>query len=154
MIKVLTNIFAVLGLIATLGVAIGVTYHHFYGPEHRAEWIVKRISSKLDLDTTQSAKLQAVIDTVNSLRQDKFKSHEQVLDQIRNSIKSDTLDKQLLLGMVNEHADTVKQLAPAVIDKLAEFHASLTPAQREKLADHLDRFRHGGKFCGRHGHKE
>ncbi|MBP7280887.1 MAG: Spy/CpxP family protein refolding chaperone [Leptospiraceae bacterium] len=103
--------------------------------EQRAEWIVKKISSDLSLDDKQKSELnrikKEILDKKKEL--DVKLIPEEIIDQIRLT--------QIDEAKVNKAFETSgtkrDQMRIFMVKKFTEFHAVLTPEQRNKLADRI-----------------
>ena len=123
--------------LAGCGHVHGKGFCHGWGGD-KADWVVNKISSELDLNDTQKAKLNSLKDEVLK-KKDEFKGdHEAMLAEIRTQLLSDKLDQakinQLFVSRQAKH-DEMRQF---LIAKVAEFHAVLTPEQRTKLVNKLE----------------
>ncbi|WP_455204958.1 Spy/CpxP family protein refolding chaperone [Kaarinaea lacus] len=131
--------------------AIGVTAcgHRHHSPEQRAERMVDKISSKLDLNEEQQQKLRAVKEEFVTAMRQHHQEQQQLFDQLIADVQKPQLDKQLLVDMVEKRRQAFDDIAPKVIDKIVEFHASLNDEQKQKAAEHMQYFRE--HFKKRHG---
>ena len=131
--------------------AIGVTAcgHRHHGPEQRAERMVNKISSKLDLNEEQQQKLRAVKAEFVTAMQQHHQDQQQLFDQLIADVQKPQLDKQLLVDMMEKRRQAFDDIAPKVIDKIVEFHASLNDEQKQKAAERMQYFRE--HFKKRHG---
>jgi uncharacterized membrane protein len=134
--KVIATVVLGIGVV-TAGVA-GYGYHHFGDPQKRAEWMMERLESKLQLNTEQTAKLQTLVDELLAVRSDFTQDREAKKDQLLALVSADTLDQQTLLDMVTEKTSSVDQQAPVIIAAIAEFSDSLDAQQRAELVEMLE----------------
>lgn len=123
--------------------------HRHRTPEERADWLASKIVKELDLDDQQKVKLEALKEEFLAARAEMRKEHEAMLDELLAQVQSEQLDQAKLLQLVERHQAAQNRLAPRVIAKMAELHASLSPKQKAEAAEHLKRFRervqrHGG----------
>jgi Spy/CpxP family protein refolding chaperone len=123
--------------------AVGITAcgHRHHSSEERAEWLVQRITDSLDLNDAQQAKLQAI---KQEFEQGMKKYHEQrqaFYDRLLEDVQKPQLDKQLLLDMVDSRKQAYDEIAPRLIDKVIDFHASLNAEQKQKIVEHMQKFR-------------
>jgi protein CpxP len=109
---------------------------HGYGQlkEKHLTYISKKLASKLDLDDTQKAKLEAIKNELVA-KMGSFKSmRKDVQLELVSQLKADKFDDQkvnkLLENKEKEWTETRKFLTV----KMSEFHALLKPEQRKKLA--------------------
>ena len=130
---------AVVGLLSW---GIGYAYR---SPERRMAWIAKR----LDLNEQQTAKLQAVHEAMLQAREQFHKERAELFEEIATQIKSERLDEAKVLQLLEQRQALMSQVAPQVVAKVAELHASLTPEQKTKAVEHLTRFK---DRMGHHDH--
>ena len=109
-----------------------------------------RIEKKLNLTAEQSPKVKAIFQEVS----DKFKEMRDAapadgFTQVADSFRSDTFDPDLLGKQMNERLAAMTERMNFVSLKMNEFHAILTPEQRNTFADMMSRFNKDGR--GRHG---
>lgn len=107
-------------------------------PEEKAEKVTKRLAKELDLSEPQRAKLDALKDDVLSRKAD-FKAikdgfHGLMLGQLR----AGSVDQALVNQDLETREAKAEEMRAFLVSKLAEFHAILEPAQREKLAARLE----------------
>jgi protein CpxP len=114
---------------------------HNYSPEDRANFIVKRMKGDLDLTDTQMAKLEVVKTQWLENQAAQKPAREKEGDQVIAMIRSDKLDVAVLKGIIKEHEEKFNAFSPKLLDSMADLHSSLTPKQREKMADKLDELR-------------
>ena len=122
-------------LAALIGLAVAGG-HHWYGgrsAEDRAEFVKNRISRTLELDETQRATLDRMADDLLAER-DRMKAQRNEFRQrffdVLNQEQVAAEDLVLLFEEKKPQIDRWMQLAA---DNIAEFHAILTPQQRERL---------------------
>lgn len=133
--------------LAVVGSVAGCS-HKYRSPEAKAEYVVKKVTSKLDLDTAQTAKLQKLVDTVMALRKERKAKKPNMKAQVRALLDKPTLDRKRTTALVREHTQFVNQNAPQVIAAFGDFYDSLTPAQQQKLRKHLDKHHQRGHSRG------
>jgi periplasmic protein CpxP/Spy len=125
---------AVAALIGFLSWGVGYAQR---SPERRMAWVAKR----LNLDEQQTAKLQAVHEAMLQAREQFHKERAELFEEIAAQIKSERLDEAKVLQLLEQRQALMSQIAPQVIAKVAELHASLTPEQKAKAIEHLTRFK-------------
>ena len=103
--------------------------------EERKERAVEWVSSELDLTKEQRSKLVHISDELSNLENEMKKDHNELKEEFINSIASDELDQAKILEWIKEKEKQVDEFAPVIIAELADFHKSLNPEQRKKLAD-------------------
>jgi Spy/CpxP family protein refolding chaperone len=136
---------AVAALIGLLSWGVGYAHR---SPERRMAWIAKR----LDLNEQQTAKLQAVHEAVRQAREQFHQERTELFEAFAAQIQSARLDEAKLLQLLEQRQALMSQVAPQVIAKVAELHASLTPEQKAKAVEHLARFKERMGHHDRHSH--
>jgi protein CpxP len=122
-------------------------HHHPGGDPHKmADHVVKMMRDKLDLTVDQTAKVQVlaneVADTVQARRAKHSEGgeHGEFIKQLR----SNTVDTAALSQDMLKREAKFQEMHGFIIQKFAELHAILTPEQRGKLADFLEK--HHGEW--------
>jgi Spy/CpxP family protein refolding chaperone len=141
--------FAVVAALIITGIlVVGCGRRHFFcaKPEERAAMIVKKITSDLDLTKEQVEKVSKIKDEILARTKDLRDEREAVRKEMMDLVKSDKLDKNKLTNFINMREEKIRALKPFFIDKMVEFHILLTPEQRIKLAEKLEKFHN---WCGK-----
>jgi protein CpxP len=112
-----------------------------HSPGQKAEFMMDYVSETLDLDESQQTHLDQIKDELlekgMQMRADKAAMHGELVAQLR----SEAIDPDRLKAMVTEHRVKLEALIDLGIIRLAEFHKTLTPEQREKLVAKLENFK-------------
>ena len=119
---------------------------HGAGSEKRAEFMIKRMTSKLDLNETQAEKLKAV--------QQQFAERRKAMKNNQRGeflalLDAPELNQTQALSLLENRGEQIRQNAPEMIAAIAEFTNSLNNDQREKLKQMLEKFPGRGGF-GKH----
>jgi Spy/CpxP family protein refolding chaperone len=115
--------------------------HRHHDPAQRAEWMVQRMTDSLDLNEEQQTKLRAIKAEFETGMQKYHDTRQQLFDRLAANIQNPELDKQLLMEVVETRKQAYDDIAPRIIDKVIDFHASLNAEQKKKLADKMEQFR-------------
>ncbi len=113
---------------------------HRATPEKRAEWMVKRISSELDLNDSQKKEVNRIKDEILAKKKGYKNDHHQMYEAVLAQVKGESVDEALLNQLFQDKEAQFKEMRGFMISKFAEFHKILTPAQREKLAKKMNEF--------------
>jgi periplasmic protein CpxP/Spy len=100
--------------------------------------IVSEISSRLKLDEMQRSRLTEM---VTDLTADLTALHDTETDphqQMAEMVRSERLDEVELQQLYAAKREKLDRMAERVIPDLVEFHALLTPEQRETLAKRIE----------------
>jgi Spy/CpxP family protein refolding chaperone len=111
-------------------------------------WIAKR----LDLNEQQKTKLEAVHEAIRQAREQFHKERAVLFDEIVAQIQSERLDETKVLQLLEQRQALMSQVAPQVVTKVAELHASLTPEQKVKAVEYLERFKERMEDRDYHSH--
>ncbi|WP_167882292.1 Spy/CpxP family protein refolding chaperone [Leptospira langatensis] len=130
-------------ILLTLGMATLLTqgcHHKWMSHEKRANYIVKKLKSELDLTEAQSASLEKIKDEVLAKRKELKIGGHFVPKEFVEELRADKLniDKWNKLG--EEKEKKIAAFRVFFTKKASEFHAVLTPEQRGKLADLILKF--------------
>jgi len=135
-------------LLAVVVVALTVAGCYRHTPEERANRVVDHIASKLDLNDTQKAKLNAIKDEFVAKAPAWRKTREETFTELITLMKEPTIDQGKLNALVDKNKGQADELVGFIFAKYAEFHDLLTPEQREKAAKEMEEWRghHGGHY--------
>ena len=102
---------------------------HSHG--HKAEFMVDYISETLDLNESQQVQLDQIKDELMAKAQlmhaDKESMHAELVAQLR----SEEIDQVQVKAVIAEHRTQMDEIVDLIVDRLAEFHKTLTPEQKE-----------------------
>ncbi len=107
---------------------------------HRGEFAFDYVVEVLDLTESQEKKLDSIREEILAKVELMHKEKEQMHDTLKGQIKSESIDKEVIRRLVKEHRAQMDSVIELSIDKLADFHADLTPDQRTKLVSKLEKF--------------
>lgn len=144
------TLLGVLGASVALGALTACSHTRHGGwagqtPEERAErqeWVVERVSRRLDLNEPQRAKLRALAQTLQAERA-AFAAQGDPRTQMRALVAGERFDRVQAQALAEKAASAISTRSPAVIAAFGDFYDSLAPAQQARVREHLER-RHGG----------
>ena len=121
--------------------------HHRGGfDEFDIEAATNRIASRLELSETQKAELKTITTEIaakaKEMHADRQTRHQELADLVRQ----ETISRAEIDQKIDDKLTKIKELADFATDRLVTFHATLTPEQREKVAEHIEEHssrRHG-----------
>ena len=117
-------------------------------PEKRAEWVVKKISSELDLNDSQKKELERMKGEYLAKRKElKMEISETDITDFQAIVKKDKLDDAKFDKMIDEKFSKRNEMRKFLQKKFSEFHAILDAKQKEKLSEKL------GKMMRKHHHE-
>ena len=102
---------------------------------------IDRVAEKLDLNETQKARLQAVQESFQEAKQAMSQARGKTFEEVLDLVSSETLDQGRVQGIVKRHQSIVEEFTPKVTAKIADFHETLTPEQKSKAAQFLQKWK-------------
>ncbi len=118
---------------------------HNFDPAKRGEFMVKRMTHKLDLNQAQVANLKAIQRLfANHHKEKKAKKGGGLL----SLLDAPSLDQAQALHIIQSRSEERKAKAPEMIAAVAAFTDSLSNEQRAKLKEALQHFPRRGGFGG------
>jgi len=112
---------------------------HSHG--HKAEFMVDYISETLDLNESQQVQLDQIKDDLmakaRQMHADKESMHAELVVQLR----SEEIDQVRVKAVIAEHRTQMDEIVDLIVVRLAEFHKTLTPEQKEKLVSKIETFK-------------
>ena len=109
--------------------------------------VTNRIASRLDLTESQKADLEQIAGEIAEKAKAMHADHAGRRQEIAGLIRQDTVDRDVVDGMIDDKLARVREMADFVAERLIAFHATLTPEQREKIAARIeDRSSSGCRF--------
>ncbi len=121
---------------------------HFRSPENRADWMVERVTDKLELTESQQGKLKALKDEMMTARKDMKLKFGDSREQMVALFDQPTIDQGKALNIIKSHTQMVEERAPVMVSTFADFYDSLDSEQqrevREFMQKHDDRHHRWG----------
>lgn len=114
------------------------------GAAEQTEWrerMVSRAADKLDLDSGQKAKLNALAEAMAAQRLALVPSGTHPRDEFSALLAGTRLDRVKAQGLVDSKIAAVQAQSPQVVAAAGDFYDSLKPDQQQKLRDFLSRGR-------------
>jgi len=118
-------------------------------PEQRAQWIVDRMVSELNLTEEQQTKLEGMKEEILFQHQKHREMRKEAFDDAMAQMEKDTLDPEELKQLMEKHKQKMDEMSPFIRTKFTELHALLTPEQRVQLVVKMKELH--TKFGNSHG---
>ena len=103
------------------------------------EMMFEYIAWKLDLSDEQQVLLDEVRQEMKKIHQQHREQRAQDKDTVIALINADTLDTTTAMTLLQKKQAMIAANAPAVLDKIAAFHATLTPQQKAIVIEKLNK---------------
>ena len=145
MLKKTISSLAILAIIASL---LLVSACRHYSPEKRTQWMMKKFTKDLNLNDSQKEQLD-VFKTEMVMKGRELKvAYKNTMEEMSLQLRSDEFDKQKIKDAVSKITAPQDEFISLFIDKLADFHSSLTAEQKSILVKKLDKMKtHGKRHC-------
>jgi periplasmic protein CpxP/Spy len=118
-------------------VVSGCWYHKT--PEQKAEHAVQHLVTMLKLDAAQTAKLEKIKEEFLARRPDMVKMREESFKDAKEMMLSPQLDQAQLNARTEKIQANAGDMIRFVSAKFAELHDMLTPEQRSKLVEEMEK---------------
>ncbi len=106
-----------------------------------SEVAIKRIVFELGLNPEQLEKLRAIkSELVSICREDRTEQNKLIYTWLEE-LSRPCMDEANLYALIDERDRLVESYAPRVMDKVTDFHASLSDEQQERLASRTEKVR-------------
>ena len=143
----------IIGVVATIVAVLSFItagcVRHCSSPEKKAQWAANRIKKKLKLNDEQAKTVDKIKEEILAKKADFESLKEGLHKDFLEQIKSDSFDETKINQVLESKERKFKELRLFLVDKAGEFHAILTPEQREKLAKKAEKMhkRHSRRHC-------
>lgn len=124
----------------TLGSCFGHMHHAKNMHEDLVEFQLFKITKELDLNESQQNFLK---ETINELKQKKetlHKDKDNHIKKLKKLINSDYITKDQLEPLIEEKQEKAELIKEFIIDKIIEFHSTLTDDQKMKAIKLIDKY--------------
>lgn len=102
---------------------------------------IERISSKLELNAEQQQKLGVLADEMLAARKTVKGDSAHPRDAFKALIAGEKFDRSKAQELLDQKTQVVQGIAPRVIEAMANFYDSLTPAQQAQVRERMDKGR-------------
>jgi Spy/CpxP family protein refolding chaperone len=104
---------------------------------------IEKISSKLELNTDQKAKLGVLADEMIASRRAFKGNAADPRADMKALIAGDKFDRTKAQAMLDQKTQVVQGNGPRMLAAFGDFYDSLTPAQQQQVREKMDRRGHG-----------
>lgn len=106
----------------------------------RTGFVFDYITEVLDLNDAQQQKLDSIRKEIAAKVEVMHEDKEEMHSTLKEQLLSEAVDKEIIGQLVADHRTKMDSILELAIDRLADFHADLTPEQRTKLVAKLEKF--------------
>lgn len=109
-------------------------------PEQKMNWVVEKVTDKLELDKDQENKLRDLVATVHETRKAQSEKRKAQTEEFKALLLSEKLDKTASRKLFDQRQTAMSESFDPVFEKLQVFHASLTAEQKKEAVKYLEKF--------------
>ena len=121
-------------------VALVINGCRSHSPDHKAEFMVDYISETLDLDDNQRAHLDGIKEEFLAKAKDMHAKKEAMHAEFKTELLKEEIDQQRMKELMAQKREQMAEIMDLAVERLAEFHKTLSAEQREKLVAKLEWF--------------
>ena len=122
------------------GVA-GISGCRRHSHAQKLEFMVDYISETLDLSESQQAHLNQIKEELMAKARQMHADKDSMREELIAQLRSEEIDQTLVKARIAEHRDQMDGIVDLMVVRLAEFHKTLTPEQKEKLIAKIETFK-------------
>ena len=111
-----------------------------HSPNGKAEFMVDYIAETLDLNDQQRAQLEDIKVEFLAKAGEMHAQREAMRTELMAELRKEEIDQQRLKALIAQKREQMAELMDLAVVRLAEFHRTLTPEQKEKLVAKLEWF--------------
>lgn len=112
--------------------------HGHHKAEH-IDFVIDYLEETLNLDAPQKAKLADIRKELTAKVETLKDSREKMRPMVKEQLAAEKIDTKVIKQAIALHRQDLDSVIDLAVDRLAEFHAILTPAQRQKLIAKLEK---------------
>jgi len=131
---------AMAGILVALTGCRGCGPHHG-SPEKKAEFMINRLKSELDLSKQQVELLNDIHKDIRSKMEENRPQREQHFELLKEQILADRLDTEEIKRYMDAQQNKHREMRDYIIQQIKRFHDTLTPEQKQKLVSLLEEFK-------------
>lgn len=137
---------SVIGIVGTTAAFAASDAGHCMFMKHGISHRVSAAEDLIEATPAQRLVIDQAKESVVATMEKHFAAHKEDRGQWLALLTSDKLEASQIVAAANKHADAIRSIAAEIAPEIVKVHDALTPAQREKLAEHFKSMR------GQHHH--
>jgi periplasmic protein CpxP/Spy len=114
-------------------------------PLVRVAFMMDYLTEMLDLTTDQQAQLKQSVTEVFEKSKEMRPYRVEVRKAVIEQLKKDTMDQEALVTLILQNQARTEEMVKLIVQKVAEFHKTLSPEQRAKLIKKIEDSQAGRK---------
>ena len=111
-----------------------------HSPHGKAEFMVDYIAEALDLNDQQRAQLDDIKEEFLAKAIEMHAKREAMHAELMAELRKTEIDQERMKALISQKREQMAEMMDLAVERLAEFHRTLTPDQKEKLVAKLEWF--------------
>jgi Spy/CpxP family protein refolding chaperone len=111
-----------------------------HSPHGKAEFMVDYIAETLDLNDQQKAQLDDIKEEFLAKAIEMHAKREAMHAELMAELRKAEIDQERMKALISQKHEQMAEMMDLAVVRLAEFHRTLTPDQKEKLVAKLEWF--------------
>jgi Spy/CpxP family protein refolding chaperone len=111
-----------------------------HSANHKADFMLDYIAETLDLSDTQRVQLDEIKEEFLTKAKEIHAQKEAMYAELKAELLEEEIDQQRVKALMAQKRDQMTEMMDLAVVRLAEFHKTLSPEQREKLVAKLEWF--------------
>jgi Spy/CpxP family protein refolding chaperone len=111
-----------------------------HSPHGKAEFMVDYIAETLDLNDQQKAQLDDIKEEFLAKALEMHAKREAMHAELMAELRKAEIDQDRMKALISQKREQMAEMMDLAVVRLAEFHRTLTPDQKEKLVAKLEWF--------------
>lgn len=111
-----------------------------HSPHGKAEFMVDYIAETLDLNDQQRAQLDDIKAEFLAKAGELHANREAMRAELMAELRKEEIDQQRMKALISQKREQMAEMMDLAVVRLAEFHRTLSPDQKEKLVSKLEWF--------------
>jgi Spy/CpxP family protein refolding chaperone len=132
-------------ILAIISSLLLVSACRHYSPEKRTQWMMKKFTKDLKLNDSQKDQLDVFKTEMVMKGRELRVAYKNTMEEMGLQLRSDEFDKEKVEDAILKIKGPQDEFISLFINKLADFHSSLTAEQKTILAKKLDKMKNHGK---------
>ena len=132
-------------ILAVISSMLLISACRHYSPEKRTQWMMKKFTKDLNLNDSQKEQLDVFKTEMMMKGRELRVVYKNTMEELGLQLRSEEFNKQKVEDAVSKISAPQDEFISLFIEKLADFHSSLTSEQKTILAKKLDKMKNHGK---------
>jgi len=130
----------ILTICVFVSAALILTGCRAHSPHGKAEFMVDYIAETLDLNDQQRAQLDDIKAEFLAKAGELHANREAMRAELMAELRKEEIDQQRIKALISQKREQMAEMMDLAVVRLAEFHRTLSPDQKEKLVSKLEWF--------------